>query len=132
MLLHVTTRIVFVAVSALSLLFAFLYASNPEKVAAIQLVKDEQVTAVAAVWGRHVGALLGAYGVAMLAAAVMGVADPPLLLFALIYETAAALNCICSDGITATTSTAHKIRAAAVSLVVAHELLFRGGSAKRD
>ena len=122
MQISIASRTVFALIAMLSALFSFLYATKPAKVAALQLGLSTLSSPVSAMWGRHVGALLGAYALMLASAAISGSADRSLFLFACVYEIGAVANNESTSGTSLTTCMAHRLRCAATLAVSAYEL----------
>lgn len=118
------SRAVFACLSLLSLLFSFQYAARQQALAALQLGESlggAPISDIPAMWGRHVAALLGAYGLMLASAALGGSADRSVLLCAVAYEAAAAANTEYTVGASTATRTAHRVRCAATVAAVAYE-----------
>lgn len=119
--LSVASRTVFGLIALFSLLFSYLYAVRPAKVVALQLGEvSTPISDISAMWGRHVAALLAAYGLMLASASFNGSADRSIFFFALVYEVAAVANNE-SSGASATTCIAHRLRCTATVAVSALE-----------
>ena len=119
--LSLISRFLYALVGVLSLAFTYLYAVQPRKIAILQTGDVTGLSDTAEVWGRHIAALMGAYGAMLMTVAILGTSNGPVTLYSVVYEALAWLNYETTGTVTSVTRNAHRARAFLTLAVAVYE-----------